>query len=183
MNEDARTAEEAPESARELVVGLESRDGTIEVGWNLSAIAMLGGAEPTREAIWRADPVPAPGAVLRVLSARFADGRALLLAGLRPYGARSHADELIAGAVLGDAGGIEPLDRVLWSTEYDAEGATRRISIEAELGDEAMLRAAGDRRGDSAEAGTGDGLERVALDLSSSGAGGVGLLETVAPPR
>lgn len=177
------------EAERELVVRLESRDGETEIGWNLAAVAMLGGAEPTSEALWRVDPAPAPGGSLRVLSARFTDGRRLLLAGLRPRGTRDHGDELLAGALLAGAE-VSALDEVLLSTEYDARGSARRVSLEAaffEPEDDAgeptgRLRVAGERR----QAGlitAEDSIERVALDVRSTGIRGVGLLETLAPPR
>jgi hypothetical protein len=83
--------------------------------------------------------------LIRVLSARFDDGRLLGVAALRPAGAEGHGDDLVVAAMANAEEEVEPVDEALLSVEYDGSGAPRRVQLELHRDEGSMvLRVAGD---------------------------------------
>jgi hypothetical protein len=120
-------------------------------------------------------------ASLRMLSARLADERLVVIVALRPASASGHGDEVLAGAVA-TAAGVDRLDQTLLSTEYDPEGLPRRVGLELYPEQGGLpLRVAGEVTA-TALSETG-GVRRLsaALTLRSAGAGGVGVLDVLSP--
>jgi hypothetical protein len=117
---------------------------------------------------------------IRVLSARFEDGRLLGVAALRPAGAAGHGEEVVAAAMVNTEGAAEPISEALLSVEYDGADTPRRAGLELYRGEGSMpLRAAGDAS--AADTTTDAGLKRqaVSLRMRLAGAGGVGRLDIV----
>ena len=113
---------------------------------------------------------------VRVVSARFDDGRSLGVAALRPRGARGHDEDVVIARLLDAEGEPTAISEALVSVEYDAAGAPRRLGIELWPEPEsAPLRIAADRVG-NAEPG-GDGLVAVPMAFRVGGIGGAGLYE------
>jgi hypothetical protein len=148
--------------------------------WDEARLASL---EPAAEAapVWRLggeldwDEVE----LVRVLSARLADGRLLAIAALRPSGADGHGDEVVAGT-LGQPGALEPLDEALVSTEYGPDQLPRRVGLEL-YGPGAGLAiriAAGVEAVSRSPAG---GVERLSAALKLRGEGGAGILDLLQP--
>jgi hypothetical protein len=161
-------AAEAPQ------VTLEGDDGALTVRWDLDRLRTRqgGGDAP----LWELEGSPPPGTILRVLSATFEDGRALVLAGLRPIEAE-HDAERLAALVIEPEGEQGEVSETLISTEYDSSGLPRRLGLEVQrAGDQVPLRVAADREtlGDAV-----DGRSVVGLRLGLGGIAGRGLLETV----
>lgn len=118
--------------------------------------------------------------LIRVLSARFEDGRLLGVAALRPAGAEGHGEEVVAAAMVNAEGAAEPISEALLSVEYDGDGTPRRAGLELYRDEGLMpLRAAGDAK--ATDKSTGAGLERQAASLRMrlAGNGGVGRLDIV----
>jgi hypothetical protein len=155
-------------------VTIESAAGPLTVRWDLERLR-------TREAdadtpLWEMEGTPPPGTILRVLSAAFEDGRALVVAGLRPVEAE-HDAERLGALVIEPDGDPEEVAETLISTEYDSDGLPRRLGLEVQRTGEAFpLRVAADREslGDAV-----DGRSVVGLRLGLGGIAGRGLLETI----
>lgn len=118
--------------------------------------------------------------LIRVLSARFDDGRLLGVAALRPAGAEGHGEEVVAAAMVNAEGTVEPVSEALLSVEYGGDGTPRRAGLELYRNEGSMpLRAAGDAS--ATDTSTDAGLERQAASLRMrlAGSGGVGRLDIV----
>jgi hypothetical protein len=116
---------------------------------------------------------------LRLVSAVFADGRALALATLRPREAQGHDRDSIAHR-LEEPGEGEPVPLIdaLLSTEYDADGLPRRLGIELWAESESPpLRIAADREGGGDVGGNGIRREVARMAFRLEGAGGTGTYE------
>ena len=160
-------------TAERLQVTIEGEEEPLTVRWDLERLRARedGGTTP----LWELEGSPAPGTILRVLSALFEDGRALLLAGVRPIEAEHDAERLAAVVVEPEGEGGEASETLI-STEYDENGLPRRLGLEVYRGDQVPLRVAADREalGDAV-----DGRSVVALRLALGGVAGRGLLETI----
>ena len=116
--------------------------------------------------------------LVRVLTARFEDGRMLAVAALRPAGAAGHGEEGVAGALIDADGGVEQLDEVLISTEADGAGVLQRVGLELYQPDAGMpMRVAGEPTARSSHVDGRLEHEHAALELRAHGVGGVGALE------
>jgi hypothetical protein len=118
---------------------------------------------------------------LRVVCARFDDGRLLALAASRPADAAGHGEESIRAALVDPEGAVTELAEALLSTEYDSDGRPARIGLEL-YADEAAapLRVAADR--EAGRAGNGEGAgETTRLSFRMEGVSGTGRLELVIP--
>jgi hypothetical protein len=156
-------------------VTLEAEDGPLTVRWDLDRIRTREGGGETP--LWELEGTPPPGTILRVLSASFEDGRALVLAGLRPIEAE-HDAERLAALVIEPEGEQAEVAETLISTEYDPNGLPRRLGLEVQrAGDQIPLRVAADRE---ALSDAVDGRSVVGLRLGLGGVAGRGLLETIA---
>jgi hypothetical protein len=116
--------------------------------------------------------------LIRVLSARFDDGRLLGLAALRPAGAAGHGEEIVVSALVDPEGRVEPVAETLLSVEYDGSGLPRRAGLELYRGEGSIpLRVAGNATG--SERDSQGQLERIstALSLRLTGAAGRGRLD------
>ena len=117
------------------------------IEWSPDALRTLASGEPA-EAAWRLEGDVDWEAVesLGVVSAAFEDGRLLALVASRPAGAEGHDAAAPRGVLVQADGEIVELAEALLSTEYDSEGAPRRIGLELypELGG-IPLRVAADR--------------------------------------
>ena len=69
-------------------------------------------------------------ALLRTAWSALADGSLLVLFALRPAGADNHGEETVGAARIGRDGSVTPYAEPLLSTEYDAEGAHTRATLE-----------------------------------------------------
>ncbi len=116
---------------------------------------------------------------LRVISAAFGD-TAIAIAIARPAGADASADQ-VAGMRLAP-GGPEGVDEALISTEYDSNGAVRRIGVELWPESGVVRRLAADRAGEPATTAA-DGLRREATPMAFrlDGEPGTGLHELLRP--
>ncbi len=121
--------------------------------------------------------------LIRVISARFDDGRLLGVTALRPAGAEGHGQEVVAGAMVNPEGQVESFSETLLSIEYDGDGKPRRIGLELYRGEGSIpLRAAGDA---TATETTSDGsVQRTsaALGMRLTGTQGYGRLDIVRAP-
>jgi hypothetical protein len=116
--------------------------------------------------------------LIRVLSARFDDGRLLGVAALRPAGAEGHGDDLVVGAIASADGNIEGLEETLLSVEYAADGLPRRAGLELYRGEGTMpLRAAGDATATESERDGSVERTSVALAMRLAGTTGHGRLD------
>lgn len=159
-------------------IALELAPGA-RVIWDLEAVRRLapaGAAEA--ESLWTLEGELEGFTLLRVLSAAFEDGRALLLAAARPIGARGHGEEVIAATVVGSRG-PQTVEEPLLSTEYAEDGSPRRITVELWLKDEDYpLRGAGEATAVARQTDD-EGIERAgaALRMRLDGATGAGAYE------
>jgi hypothetical protein len=152
---------------------------TLELEWRSHRLAELDRDLGSGQPAWRLggeldwDEVE----TLDTISARFDDGRLLVLASLRPRGAAGHGEAPTAGA-LGDEAGFERLSEALVSIEFGADGEPRRVGLELYPSADSMpVRVAGDATA-GASAQEGGVLRRsTALALRSAGAPGVGILD------
>ena len=120
--------------------------------------------------------------LIRVLSARFEDGRLLGLAALRPAGAEGHGQEVVVSALVGTDGEAQAVEETLLSVEYDASGLPRRVGLELYRGEGSIpLRVAGDAT--TADRERDGALERVSatLGLRLTGSAGAGRLDILQP--
>jgi hypothetical protein len=149
--------------------------------WGPGAFTDIDAAVAAAEPVWRLtgeldwDEVEA----VRVLSARFDDGRVLAIAALRPAGAPGHGEEAMAAAI-GDGDSFAGLEAPLLSTEYGPDGRPRRIGLEIDGGDDGpALRIAGDVS--AVEVWSRAGVERVGAAVALRGAGmaGAAALDTL----
>jgi hypothetical protein len=116
--------------------------------------------------------------LLRVFTGRLDDGRAIVLAALRPAGAAGHGDDVVTGALV-DEGEAKPLAEALLSTEYGADGEARRVGLELYPEDQGLpLRVAGDVSRVDEFPAAGTERKRIALTLRA-GAEGTGILDVV----
>jgi hypothetical protein len=112
---------------------------------------------------------------VRVLSARLADGRLLVLAAVQPAGSEGHGDEFVAG-LLGTPGAFTQLDEALISTEYGSDDLPRRVGLELYREPSGLpIRLAADVSGTARDANSG--IERISAALSLRGDGGAGALD------
>ena len=107
--------------------------------------------------------------------------QALAIAVARPASAPDHGGDGVAVAMI-DADGAEGAEEALLSTEYDPDGAVRRIGIELWLQSGAGKRVAADRTGNVATGAAGE-LRRAVTPLAIrvDGERGRGLHELIAP--
>lgn len=139
-------------------------------------------ADPAGPAVWvlagRCDWTSIES--LRVISASFGD-TAVAIAIARPAGAAGADTDRVAGIRLAPSG-PESVDEALVSTEYDSNGAVRRIGVELWPESGVARRLAADRAG---EPGTtaADGLRREATPMAFrlDGEPGTGLHELIRP--
>ena len=149
----------------------------VVVRWDLDAVAALsGGAGPAPAPVWTLEGDLAPAhSALRVLSAALEDGSALLVAAARPAGAAGHDADEVAACIVGEGGEPEPLEQVLFSTEYAGDGSVRRAGVELyRAGEDYPLRAAGD-----AVSGAGGAGDSTVLDFRVDGRSGRATLDLV----
>jgi hypothetical protein len=148
--------------------------GAVALRWD--ADALRSPAEERPERAWSLQG-QLGGGLLRVVSAAFADGTVLGLAALRPRGSDRHADEEVAGVLVGDDGEQEILHEPLLSTEYGPDGAPRRLGIEV-IDPEAGIarRVAADR-----VAGEPSDSRLVRMRFRMHGVEGEGTYEVVGP--
>jgi hypothetical protein len=117
---------------------------------------------------------------IRVLSARFDDGRLLGVVALRPAGANGHGEEVVAAGMVNDDGAVEPISETLLSVEYDGNDTPRRAGLEIYRGEGSMpLRAAGEAIAADTSADAGLQRQAVSLRMRLAGNGGVGRLDIV----
>ncbi|MFL5870151.1 MAG: hypothetical protein ACJ75R_03665 [Solirubrobacterales bacterium] len=115
---------------------------------------------------------------VRVLTARFEDGRCLALAAVHPVGAEGHGADAVAG-VLVDEGEATSLAEALFSTEYGSDGEIRRIGLELYREEDGLpLRVAGDVTSVDQHADGGVVHRRIALD-ARAGSPGLGVLDVL----
>jgi hypothetical protein len=119
--------------------------------------------------------------LIRVLSARFEDGRLLGLVALRPAGSEGHGQEFVVSVLVND-GEATPVDESLLSVEYDGAGLPRRVGLELYRPEGGIpLRVAGEVTAANREP---DGaLQRTSAEVSLRLAGGpgAGRLDIVQP--
>jgi hypothetical protein len=135
-------------------------------------------ADPAGEPHWRLAETPDWESIesLRVLTAAFGE-TALLIVIARPAGAEGTDEEAVAGLRLSPAG-AEAIEETLVSTEYDADGAVRRVGAELWPGAGIARRLAADRSGEPVESAA-DGVRReaVAMAFRLDGVAGSGMHE------
>jgi hypothetical protein len=156
--------------------------GLLRFDWATDRLEAFDGSDP--EPVWELtgeldwDEIEA----LRVLTARFEDGRCLALAAIHPARAEGHGGDAVAG-VLVDDGAAESLAESLMSTEYGPDGEVRRIGLELYHEEDGLpLRVAGDST--SAEEHVDGGIvhKRIALE-ARAGSPGVAVLDVLTAAR
>jgi hypothetical protein len=166
--------------ALELVAGTDG-DGVL-VEFDAERIRALDDAGGEAPACWRLSGELDPERVsaLRVVCARFDDGRLLAVAASRPSGAAGHGEESVRAALVDPAGSVTELTEALLSTEYDSDGRPTRIGLELYADEDAApLRVAADREADAARGG--GTAEPTPLRFRMEGVSGTGRLELVTP--
>jgi hypothetical protein len=115
---------------------------------------------------------------IRMVSARFEDGRVLGVVSLRPRGAPGHGDDLVIARLVDPEGQVSSIEEALVSVQYDADGIPRRLGIELwPDSDSAPLRVAADREEETdTPAGGGDA---VAMAFRLDGTAGSGRYEVL----
>lgn len=156
----------------------------IRLGWDSGAVAALTREAPPQRRVWRADRALAPRYdMLRVLSGALADGGLVLVAAARPAAAEGHDADAIAALVVDPDGRPQAIDEVLLSTQYDRDGAVRRVGLELYPPDaDFPLRAAGDSERTGAYDEGQDRTDWAALALRFDGRSGTALFEVVRTP-
>jgi hypothetical protein len=154
---------------------------TLYFEWNPESLARLDG-ELAAATPWQLDGELDWDEVelIRVLSARFDDGRLLGVAVLRPSGAEGHGDELVVGLLVDAEGNATGLSETLLSVEYDGSGLPRRAGLELYRGEGAMpLRVAADVT--ATDVDDGGSIERTSalLAVRLAGAAGDGRLDVI----
>ena len=159
--------------ANEIALELDG----VRVRWDAGAVAAYASAEPERAWSLEGSLTPKHSA-LRVLSGATADGSILLLAAARPAETEAHDSELIGALLVEDGGNVVAMDEVLLSTEYTADGAVRRITLELyREGDDYPLRGGGDAASTSAGERDGHRAESATLRFRLDGSEGAALYE------
>jgi len=166
------------------VVGLEFQGPAGEVlrfEWDADDLAAMTAADAPADPVWRlgGDLDWTKIEAVRIVSARLAGDRLVVIAAIRPIGSEGHGDELVAGAI-GDLEEFEQLEESLVSIEYGPDALPRRLGLELYRADGAMaIRIAGDATAaDSSREGGLDRL-RAAFTLRSAGDSGVGVLDVL----
>jgi hypothetical protein len=147
------------------------------VEWEIDALRALEAGE-SAEPAWRLDGDLDWNGVesLRLVAAAFQNGRLLALAAARPAAAAGH-DELLRGALVQPTGEVVELAETLLSTEYDADGAPKRIGLELYPEPSSVpLRVAADRRSPTV---AHDGIEATVMSFRMDGTSGAGVFERV----
>ena len=117
---------------------------------------------------------------IRLISARFDDGRALGVVTLRPAGAQGHGDDVSVGRLVSPEGEETVTSEALVSVEFDSAGAPRRLGVELWADpDSSPARVAADRIG---EAASPLGGEATAMRFRLDGVTGAGLYEILRRP-
>jgi hypothetical protein len=115
---------------------------------------------------------------VRVLTARFDDGRCLALAAIHPVGSEGHGADAVAGVLVSD-GETAALAEALMSTEYDPDGEIRRVGLELYREEDGLpLRVAADVTASHQQVDGGVVHRRIAL-AARAGGPGVGLLDVM----
>lgn len=137
-------------------------------------------ADPAAPPHWKLSSPPEWEATesLRVITAAFGE-TGLLIVIARPAGAGGIDEDVVAALRFGPAG-PEPIEETLVSSEYDPDGALRRIGAELWPGAGIARRLAADRTGELVESAD-DGMRReaVAMAFRLDGTAGAGLHELV----
>jgi hypothetical protein len=157
---------------------------TLYFEWNPESLGHLDG-DLTESTPWQLDGELDWDEVelIRVLSARFDDGRVLGLAALRPAGADGHGQEVVVSALLNGEGEVEPVSETLLSVEYDASGVPRRAGLELYRGEGSVpLRVAGVATGSERELDGAIERTSVALEMRLAGSAGRGRLDLLRVP-
>ena len=174
----ARTLDDTPEIAPDGFGGFRARCGEeVELAFQpFSAAAELGGASARVARVegrvgdrlveclgtvgeTRQPPAWAELDAVRVVSAVFDEGHALLLAARRPRGAVGHGQELVTAHLL-SRGELLAVEDARLSTVYDGQGRQRSVGLELWLpGEDFPRRASG-----SVRAGLSLGLEGLRVD-------------------
>jgi hypothetical protein len=147
-------------------------------GWPLERLEAFDGSQGTT--IWQLegeldwDEIE----IVRVLTARFDDGRCLALAAIHAVGTEGHGDDPVAGVLLSD-GEAEALAEALMSTEYGPDGEIRRVGLELYREEDGLpLRIAADVTASNQQV-DGGVLHRWIALAARAGGPGVGLLEVM----
>ncbi len=152
---------------------------TLRFEWDAEALATLAADAPPPQPVWWLggeldwDEVEAA----RVLSGRLGDGNLFAVVALRPAGASGHGEEIVAGAY-GPPEGLDQVAEALISTEYDDDGAVRRLGLELHRDDSPIaIRIAALATQSSRSGSAGAGLRSTALELRSPAGPGAGVLD------
>lgn len=151
--------------------------------WNPESLAHLEG-EPSAATPWQLDGELDWDEIelIRVLTARFQDGRLLGLAALRPAGAGGHGQEVVVSVLVNGEGEASRVDESLLSVEYDGGGLPRRVGLELYRSEGSIpLRVAGDVG--ATDRVVEGALERTSasLDLRLTGCSGSGRIDLLRP--
>jgi hypothetical protein len=173
---------ETPEQASiavELTVGGEP----LWLRWDPGLPAPSGEGDDAAASPWNLDGEPDWERLdgVRLVSARFEDGRALALAAARPRGAKGHDEDQVVAKLVGPDGEETPIDEALLSVEYDPDGEVRRLGVElwTESGSP-PLRVAADRDAE-VDPGAPSARHAVPMTFRLDGGHGVGLHELLRP--
>jgi len=152
----------------------------LRVSWPLASLEPQRAGDPGE---WRLegeldwDEVDA----LRTLTARLPDGRALVLAAIRPAGAPGHGDEVIAALLVAKGAAAEASDPLL-SVQLGPDGLPTRLGLELDAGGDALpLRIAADVTGASREREGELDHVRAALAVRLDSKGASGSYEVLTP--
>jgi hypothetical protein len=165
-------------SPEATVITVELADGQepIRLRWDPADDPEAAGADSH----WRVESEPDWERLegIRMVSARFEDGRALGVVSLRPRGVPGHGDDLVIARLVDPEGQVISIEEALVSVEYDAGSVPRRLGIELWRDpDSAPLRVAADREeGTEAQGGAGDA---VAMAFRLDGTAGSGRYEVL----
>jgi len=159
---------------------LELGDGAA-VEWEVGELMRAAdAADPQAPPAWElaGEPDWAEIGTLRLIVGAIGE-QALAIAVSRPADSSDHGGDGVAVALI-DAEGAEGADEALLSTEYDPDGALRRLGIELWLQSGAGMRVAADRAGDPATGVAGE-LHRAVTPLAirMDGERGRGLHELI----
>jgi hypothetical protein len=165
-------------SPEATVIAVELADGhePIRLRWEPAEDPEAAGASSQ----WRVESEPDWERLegIRMVSARFEDGRALGVVSLRPRGAPGHGDDLVIARLIDDEGQVSSIEEALVSVQYDADGVPRRLGIELwPDSDSAALRVAADRE-ETAETAAGGG-DAIAMAFRLDGQAGSGVYDVV----
>ena len=164
-----------------MTVELAAGEGAMHLRWDPGPPE--GGAADSRTSSWKLESEPDWRRLesLSLISARFDDGGALGLAGLRPRGARGHGDDVVIARLVDAEGQETTTSDALVSVEYDADGQPRRLGVELWSDpDSAPVRVAADREG-AFETGVDAGRDAVPMTFRRDGIAGSGRYEIMRP--